>query len=90
MKSINVDVRTSVCLSIFSDFLKIHTEWANEKGTGWSPSYTVQTVLLNMVSFLMEMSSQSSYYEKEMKNNIDVSKSFKCAVSIKFRFKSQN
>lgn len=33
---------TQVCLSIFSDFAEFHPEWANEKGTGWSPSYTAQ------------------------------------------------
>ena len=43
-----------ICLSIFSDFATYHTEWANEKSMGWSPGYTVQTVLLNLVSFLAE------------------------------------
>ncbi|KAH3758444.1 Ubiquitinconjugating enzyme subfamily protein [Pelomyxa schiedti] len=51
---------TQVCLSIFSDFAIYHTEWANEKGTGWSPSYTVQTVLLNLVSFINERSSSGN------------------------------
>lgn len=71
---------TQVCLSIFSDFAQIHTEWANEKGTGWSPSYTTQVVLLNLVSFLNEMTEQSynSYNEKVMAQNISVSKSFEC------------
>lgn len=41
-----------MCLSIFSDFAQVHTEWAKEEGTGWSPSYTVQTVLLNLIAFL--------------------------------------
>ena len=53
-------------------------EWANEKGTGWSPSYTVQTVLVNLVSFLNEMASQSSYYANQMKDNIAVSRSLNC------------
>lgn len=67
---------TQICLSIFSDFAKIHKEWANEKGTGWSPSYTTQTVLLNLVSFLNEMTSH--YNNSAMNNNVAVSKSFVC------------
>jgi ubiquitin-protein ligase len=64
---------TKVCLSIFSDFAFIHKEWANEKGTGWSPSYTVQTVLLNLLSFLLEVSENSSWYQDRMDNNVKVS-----------------
>lgn len=48
---------TQVCLSIFSDFAEYHREWADEKSMGWSPGYTVQNVLLNMLSFLMEIQS---------------------------------
>lgn len=64
---------TKVCLSIFSDFENFHTEWKHEKSTGWSPSYTVQTVLLNLLSFLMENSDD--YNEK---TNINLTKSFEC------------
>lgn len=67
-----------MCLSIFSDFASIHTEWANEKGTGWSPSYTVGTVLLNLISFLLETSENSDYYKSTIRSNVTVSKNFKC------------
>ncbi len=69
---------TRVCLSIFSDYADVHKEWANEKGTGWSPSYTVQTVLINLVSFLLETSSQADYYKSVMDNNVKVAKAFSC------------
>ena len=74
-----------VCLSIFSDYADIHTEWANEKSAGWSPGYTVQTVLLNLVSFLAETASQYSKYssgpswvDTAMENNKKLAKKFTC------------
>lgn len=48
---------TKVCLSIFSDFATYHTEWKNEKAMGWCPGYSIQTVLLNLLSFLAETQS---------------------------------
>ena len=42
---------TQVCLSIFSDFAMYHSEWANEKGTGWSPSYTAQVIIFSFIFF---------------------------------------
>lgn len=59
-----------VCLSIFNDFANIHTEWAKEKGVGWSPAYTVQTVLMNMVSYIMEHGGNA--------HNADLAKKFAC------------
>lgn len=61
---------TQVCLNIFSDFAYIHTEWADQKGLGWSPGYTVQTVLMNVIAFLAETSSHL---------NLGLSKSFSCS-----------
>lgn len=65
---------TKVCLSIFSDFADIHTEWKDEKSTGWSPSYTVQTVLMNLLAFIIEYSND--YCER---NNAKLTKTFNCA-----------
>eukprot|EP00026_Physarum_polycephalum_P005749 Phypoly_transcript_05787.p1 GENE.Phypoly_transcript_05787~~Phypoly_transcript_05787.p1 ORF type:complete len:549 (+),score=109.53 Phypoly_transcript_05787:167-1813(+) len=73
---------TKVCLSIFSDFAMYHTEWANEKGTGWSPSYTAQTVLLNLLSFLAETSGGNSYYgygASELERTVANAKKFECS-----------
>ena len=52
---------TQICLSIFSDFEHFHTEWAGEKSVGWSPGYTIQTVLMNLVAFMADESSNASY-----------------------------
>ena len=57
---------TKVCLNIFSDFAYIHTEWKDQKGLGWSPGYTVQTILMNVVAFLAETQSGDSSWMKVM------------------------
>ncbi|ELU17007.1 hypothetical protein CAPTEDRAFT_118414, partial [Capitella teleta] len=43
-----------VCLSIFSDYENYHREWANETAYGWTAAYSVQTVLLNLLTHLGE------------------------------------
>ena len=68
---------TKICLNIFSDFANIHTEWKNTKGAGWSPGYTVQTVLMNVVAFLAETQS-SSGSSHAYNNNLKMSKGFSC------------
>lgn len=70
---------TKVCLNIFSDFADIHTEWKDEKSFGWSPGYTVQTILLNVVAFLAETQSGSSWWcTNSNDHNLKLSKSFSC------------
>lgn len=44
--------RIAVCLSIFGNFAHIHTEWASE-AHGWSPAYTVSTILVSMQALVM-------------------------------------
>lgn len=71
----------SLVLTNISDFGEYHPEWKNEKGTGWSPSYTTQTVLLNLVSFIMETSSGSGYYSygsSSMEENVKLASGFTC------------
>jgi ubiquitin-protein ligase len=43
----------SVCLDLFGNFSKIHTEWASQS-SGWSPAYNVKTILLQMQSAIMD------------------------------------
>lgn len=43
---------TQICLNVFSDFADTHSEWKFENGSGWSPAYTVQTVLLVFISYI--------------------------------------
>ncbi|XP_061186101.1 uncharacterized protein LOC133194137 [Saccostrea echinata] len=72
-------VGTKVCLNIFSDFAYIHTEWKDEKSVGWSPGYTVQTILLNVVAFLAETQSGDYAWMKDASDhNRKISKGFKC------------
>lgn len=59
-----------VCLSIFSDFEKLHPDW-KQMSVGWSPAYTVQTILLNLVSFLSD-------YRQAMKHNKTLAEGFVC------------
>ncbi|KAL4226827.1 hypothetical protein ACF0H5_014805 [Mactra antiquata] len=70
---------TKVCLNIFADFAYIHTEWKDQKGLGWSPGYTVQTILMNVVAFLAETQSGDSAWMKDTSShNLKLSKAFKC------------
>lgn len=57
--------RISVCLSIFGNFAHIHTEWASE-AHGWSPAYTVSTILISMQALIMGdmFSSRASDVER--------------------------
>lgn len=72
-------VGTKVCLNIFSDFAYIHTEWKDQKSVGWSPGYTVQTILLNVVAFLAEtQSGDSTWMKSASDHNRKLSKGYKC------------
>jgi ubiquitin-protein ligase len=44
--------RQVVCLNIFGNFGHVHTEWKN-MSEGWTPSYTVTTVLVSMQGLMM-------------------------------------
>jgi ubiquitin-protein ligase len=44
--------RLSICLNIFGNFSMYHSEWKNAS-EGWTPSYTVSTVLLSMQALMM-------------------------------------
>jgi hypothetical protein len=60
-----------------------HTEWKDEKGMGWSPGYTVQTVLLNLLSFLAESMDQSmkwgnDYAKTMLENNRKLAEKHTC------------
>ncbi|KAL8564676.1 hypothetical protein ACOMHN_004170 [Nucella lapillus] len=65
---------TKVCLNIFSDFAMFHNEWKNQKGYGWSPGYTTQTVLMNLVAFLAETAGDGV-----KSHNASLSQTFTCS-----------
>ncbi len=45
--------RSVVCLDLFGNFGKVHTEWSSA-ASGWSTAYSVTTILLQMQSALSE------------------------------------
>ncbi|AYV80663.1 MAG: ubiquitin-conjugating enzyme E2 [Harvfovirus sp.] len=76
--SYEVAGRMAVCLNIFGNFGHVHTEWKN-MSEGWSPSYTVSTILVAMQGLMMsEMLSTS---EDDIKRSIDGARAFQCKVT---------
>lgn len=43
-----------ICLDILGNFAHVHNEWANSKGSGWSPSYTLTSLLVNMQTVILD------------------------------------
>lgn len=44
-----------LCLDLLGNFAGVHTEWAAEVGSGWSPAYNVGSILINLQSILSGM-----------------------------------
>jgi len=44
-----------ICLDLLGNFAYIHTEWKDSEGSGWSPAYTVSTLLVNLQSVLIDL-----------------------------------
>lgn len=44
--------RYVVCLNIFGNLDHVHTEWKNQQ-SGWTPAYSVKTILLSMQSLMI-------------------------------------
>jgi ubiquitin-protein ligase len=43
-----------ICLDILGNFAHVHNEWAGVKGSGWSPSYTLTSLLVNMQTVILD------------------------------------
>ena len=54
-----------ICLDILGNFAHIHDEWAGSKGSGWSPSYTLTSLLINMQIVINEAIDIKSPFELE-------------------------
>lgn len=68
--------RQSVCLNIFGNFAHVHTEWKTQVGTGWTPAYTVETIILSIQGLMMsEMLSTRPEHIEEMRSS---ALAFKC------------
>eukprot|EP00750_Incisomonas_marina_P008847 INCI15716.1.p1 GENE.INCI15716.1~~INCI15716.1.p1 ORF type:complete len:568 (-),score=95.02 INCI15716.1:1653-3356(-) len=53
-----------ICLDLLGNFANIHTEWTASEGSGWSPAYSVSTLLVNLQSILMNIGSSIDAVEK--------------------------
>jgi ubiquitin-protein ligase len=49
-----------ICLDILGNFAQVHDEWARIKGSGWSPSYTLTSLLVNMQTVIIESIEEKS------------------------------
>lgn len=85
-----VEGRLSVCLNIFGNFGHVHTEWKNQS-EGWTPSYSVATILITMQGLMMSFSHDEktktwhsdmlSTRKEDIERTINEAKKFKCTIT---------
>lgn len=61
-----------ICLDILGNFGGIHTEWKTTVGSGWSPAYTVSTLLIQLQSVLSDVGQRMSQQNRDV--------TYQCAV----------
>jgi ubiquitin-protein ligase len=55
-----------ICLDILGNFGNYHQEWKNSVGSGWSPAYTVTTLLVQLQSVLCDLGTEMSQRERDV------------------------
>lgn len=55
-----------ICLDILGNFGGVHSEWKHTVGSGWSPAYTVTTLLIQLQSVLCDLGTQMSQRERDV------------------------
>jgi ubiquitin-protein ligase len=55
-----------ICLDVLGNFGTIHREWKNSVGSGWSPAYTVTTLLVQLQSVLCDLGNAMSHKERDI------------------------
>jgi len=55
-----------ICLDVLGNFGHVHTEWKSSVGSGWSPAYTVSTLLIQLQSVLCNLGTQQSQQERDV------------------------
>lgn len=85
-----VEGRLAVCLNIFGNFGHVHTEWKNQS-EGWTPAYTVSTILITMQGLLMSFShdaASNTWYsemlstcKEDIQKTIKEATNFKCPIT---------
>ena len=54
-----------LCLDLLGNFANVHTEWKSSVGSGWSPAYSVTTLLVNLQSVLLPAGEDLSTLERQ-------------------------
>jgi ubiquitin-protein ligase len=55
-----------ICLDVLGNFGQVHSEWKHTVGSGWSPAYTVTTLLVQLQSVLCDLGTQMSQRERDV------------------------
>jgi len=55
-----------ICLDILGNFGGVHTEWKQSVGSGWSPAYTVTTLLVQLQAVLCDLGQTMSQRERDV------------------------
>jgi len=55
-----------ICLDVLGNFQSYHTEWKDSVGSGWSPAYSVTTLLVQLQSVLCDLGEQMSQRERDV------------------------
>jgi len=55
-----------ICLDILGNFGNYHSEWRSTVGSGWSPAYTVTTLLVQLQSVLCDLGHEMSQNERDV------------------------
>jgi len=55
-----------ICLDVLGNFGSYHQEWKKSVGSGWSPAYTVTTLLVQLQSVLCDLGKQMSQRERDI------------------------
>lgn len=53
-----------LCLNLLGNFAHVHTEWKAVEGEGWGPSMSVETVLIQLQTLLLDLDNNMSGAEK--------------------------
>ena len=67
-----------LCLNVLGNFADVHDEWEKQQGSGWSPAYTVSTLLVSLQAVLLELNTRMSCVEKRKMYNAAMS--YACEV----------
>ena len=54
-----------ICLDVLGNFGHVHTEWKSTVGSGWSPAYTVTTLLIQLQSVLCDLGTEMTQQERD-------------------------